>query len=610
MQERRIGKLVKYLRTAKGMRMKDVYQGICSESAYIRLENGESLPEFLTLSYLFSRLGKSANKCSMLMGYEEYEVYCMQEKIERLVTDGNYCEAEKMIEMYKEYKNANLSVHQQYIMKMQAVIMLEKRDYKGARRYAENALKQTLPGFDADKNGAYLLGEEEWTLIFIWLQCGIYLGDRGISEQCRNILGILKVRQMDIEMLSALFPKAVWLLAESLERDGKIEKVKSAVEETIELLVRNSSIICLPQMLMLLQKTSTPESEAAKRAEGQRRALEWSYESVGNRIDTARINLWQTYRKSTFYLLPETVKGEREQSGLSQESLAEKSRLDVKTLSRIETGANYPKNGTFRKVMDALNCEYDIYRTNLVTEDFALLEMERKISEKMMKAEYVEARELLQELGGKLSTAYKENLQYLDYTAAILDVMEQKISRREALDLCIKAFERTRPFEPQAFRRTMLGVEEIVIVNFIAMMYRKLGEEQRAIELLEAVLAGFDSSKVADKYHHKELTLILDGLAHYCEIHDELNKAWEYCQRGVRLQIECGKGGVLGSLLMQGIYIEERMGEDVEACKKEYLMTYQILEVMQMHYDKSALERYYNSQYGTEIKKEVKHRLH
>ena len=88
MNERKIGKLAEYLRKTKHLRMRDVYQGVCSETAYIRLETGESLPEFMTLSYIFSRMGKSVNKVSMMVGYKEYEIYCVQEKLEKAILEG------------------------------------------------------------------------------------------------------------------------------------------------------------------------------------------------------------------------------------------------------------------------------------------------------------------------------------------------------------------------------------------------------------------------------------------------------------------------------------------------------------------------------------------
>lgn len=605
--EQKIGKLSEYLRKTRQIRMKDIYQGICSESAYIRLETGESLPEFMTLSYIFSRIGKSVNKVSMIVGYEEYEIYRMQEELERLISEGKYDETEDIFEIYKKSKMASLSPHQQYIMKMRAVILIEQGKYAEAQKCVECALAQTLPEFQMDELEAYLLGEEEWILIFMCLQCRLHLGEPAVSKQCRKIIRILKRSRMDSEMKIALYPKAVWILAESLRQENAQEKAEKAAQEALELLQENTSLFLLPQILEILTCVAVKKEDEISIAKlrQQNQALKWAYQICSRNVSSTRMNIWEVHRHSKLYLVPETVRQARKQNRLTQEMLAEKAGLDTKTLSRIENGANHPKPGTFRKLMNALNCEYDVYRTNLVTDDFSLLEIEWDISGMMMRADYAKARTLLKKMERELSPDFKENQQYIRYITTIFDVEEGKIDLKMALELCIQAFELTRPFESEEFRTVMLGVEETVIATFIANLYRKMGEEKRAIGLLEDMLAGFDNSKVDDQYHHKEITLILEELSFYCETSNEFEKALHYCQRGIELQLDCGKGGLLGSFLMQRTYIRERMGTDVNICRHEYCMVHQILELMQMEKDKCALERYYSKRYVKNIADDI-----
>lgn len=603
MNERKIGKLAEYLRKTKHLRMKDVYQGVCTQAAYIRLETGESLPEFMTLSYIFSRMGKSVNKVSMMVGYKEYEMYCLQEELEKTILDGNFDEAGKILENYQKRKMAHLPPHQQYILKMRAAIMLEQEKYEQAEKYVKSALEKTLPQFCLDTLGEYLLSEEEWTLILMQIQCRMYQGDKEAGEQCEQILSVLEKKQLDAEMQIALYPKLAWLLAESLRREGMEEAAESTVRKTVELLVENTSLFFLPQMLEILMQIAEKKKDEAESLKIKRQvdALKWSYESSGMIVPGAKISLWETNRQNKLYLIAETVRQERRQNNLTQDKLAEKAGLDSKTLSRIENGANIPKPGTFRKLMNAIDREYDIYRTNLVTDDFSLLELEWKISGEIMRKNYGEARKLLAEMENSLSTEFKENRQYLLYTATLLDVQEKKLDLCTAIDRCIQAFEVTRPFEPGHFGMVMLGVQETIIVNFIAKLYRNSGDEKQAIILLEHVLAGFDNSEVEDKYHYKEFGLILENLSHYCETSNEFEKALNFCKRGIKLLLTCGRGGVLGNFLMQRTYIEERIGKETTVCRKEYCMAYQILILMKMRKDECALRNYYNKQYASSI---------
>lgn len=607
MNERKIGKLAEYLRKTKHLRMKDVYQGVCSEAAYIRLETGESLPEFMTLSYIFSRMGKSVNKVSMMVGYKEYEAYCIQEELERIILKGDFDEAEKIIGNYQKRKTALLPPHQQYILKMQAAIMIEQRKYAQAQEYVECAIEKTLPQFSLDKLDRYLLSEEEWDLVLMCLQCRMHLGDKAVSGQCTKILAALDKRQLDAEMQITLYPKLTWLLAESMRQDNMEEQVESTVRKTLELLVDNTSLFLLPHMLEILMRIAVKKKDDAEevRLKRQLEALQWSYESSGMQVPDVKINLWRSNRRNNLYLISETVRQERRQNNLTQDKLAERAGLDSKTLSRIENGANIPKPGTFRKLMNAIDREYDIYRTNLVTDDFSLLEIEREISGEIMRKNYKEARKLLEKLETELSAEFKENRQYLLYTAVLLDVQEEKLDLYAAIDLCIQAFEVTRKFEPEQFKIAMLSVQETIIVNFVAKLYRKLGEEKLAILLLEYALAGFEGSEVGDKYHYKELALILEGLSIYCETSNEFEKALIYCKRGIKLLLLCDKGGILGSFLMQRTYIEERMEKGIKVCQLEYCMIYQILELMRMGKSQYALENYYIRQYEKHIKNDI-----
>lgn len=56
-------------------------------------------------------------------------------------------------------------------------------------------------------------------------------------------------------------------------------------------------------------------------------------------------------------LLGARIKEIRKGKGLSQEQLSEKIDIDVKHLSRIEVGANFPSLGTLVKLSEALSVE-------------------------------------------------------------------------------------------------------------------------------------------------------------------------------------------------------------------------------------------------------------
>lgn len=179
MRERKIGKLTEYLRKKENIQMKNIYEGICSENMYIRLETGESIPDFQTLTCLFSRLGKSINKMSMILGYEDYQIYCLQEEMQNFIITEDFNMAEQALEIYRKKKVSAMPCHQQYILKTEAIILLKKNRYKEALEKIKKAIKITLPQFCISEINSYLLSSEEWTLILLWLRCKLCLKEHG-----------------------------------------------------------------------------------------------------------------------------------------------------------------------------------------------------------------------------------------------------------------------------------------------------------------------------------------------------------------------------------------------------------------------------------------------
>lgn len=606
MREREIGKLAEYLRKKENIQMKNIYEGICSESMYIRLETGESIPDFQTLTCLFSRLGKSMNKMSMILGYEDYQIYCLQEELQNFIIAEVFDMVEQALEIYRKKKISVMPCHQQYILKIESIILLKKNRYKEALEIIEKAIRITLPQFRISEINIYLLSLEEWTLILLWLRCKFYLKEHGIGQRYKNIISILEKRIMDSELKVELLPKAALIFADIFIADKNIQEAEQVCRIALEFLEEQVSLFLLPQILERLIEVTKMQGKFEETIELERKAyvLCWIYQILGKSV-RVQMDLSDIKRSSKIYLITETISGERKQNRMTKSALAEKAELDVKTLSRIEAGIHFPKPKTFRKLMKAVDHEYYIYRTGLVTEDFWLLEIQQEISKEIMRENYVNARKYLETLEKRLSVKFRENRQYILYTKVMIDMQEGKREIEEAIRLSIQALEMTRVFDEKNFTQAILGVEETIIVNYIAKLYRKLGEEGKAIRLLENALAGFDSSQVEDKYHNKEVSLLLESLAMYCETSNELDKALNYCKRGIALEIECGKAGLLGSFLLQQTYIEERMGKNKEQCRKEYCMIYQLLEMMKMNQDKLALERYYHQQYGGHIADDV-----
>lgn len=72
-------------------------------------------------------------------------------------------------------------------------------------------------------------------------------------------------------------------------------------------------------------------------------------------------------------MIAEKIKKIRTQKGLSQEKLAEKTNLSLRTIQRVENGESDPRGDTLIRIADALNISLDIFNDSQKEENKAYL---------------------------------------------------------------------------------------------------------------------------------------------------------------------------------------------------------------------------------------------
>ncbi len=584
MHSESIGKIVNKLRKKAGITKRALALGICPEATISRLESGEQIPDVLTLEAIFSRLGKSVNKLEILFQNTDYADYCFYQNLEAELEAGNRAEAERIIEILQKREKWKKPVYCQCLKKAQYLLQKDMLSEERKKELLEDAIRETLPDFQTKKATQYIFSEEEIILILMWFQVRNKLGDISVHGECSCFLSELERRNYDEEIWVAVYPKAVWVLIQSNEKSEGIREIlrlKANLEmvcKVRKLLTENGVLLCFTEFLelelSLLQKLEMEEEYRCLKM--QRDALKWVYDSYGQEYPSGEIEIWKKYRQQNIYLLQETIKKERKYRKLTQEELAELAQLDQKTLSRIETGANDLKRGTFCKLQEALNLERDLCSTKVDADDFETLELERNLTREMVKKNYFAAERLFGELKCKLPMESRKNKQYVEYKTIILELGEGKIEEAEALSRAKKAFEMTRKIPLENECNIILNHLECAIVVLIANLYRKSGELEKAITILETVLQGYEKTEISIKNNYKELTVMLGWLTGMYEEEGQFDKAVQYADCCIRLEIQCGRINLLGRRVLERYYIEERMGQEAEICVDKYHKVYQI----------------------------------
>ncbi|MBP7320455.1 MAG: helix-turn-helix domain-containing protein, partial [Lachnospiraceae bacterium] len=349
MNRQSIGKLVRYEREKKQISIQNLANGICSISTLQRVENGERLPDFFVLERMIERLGKSINKMEFLYHQGDYEIYYLREVIERYLENKQYADVWEGLEAYEALKEAEEPIHKQYIFKMYGAIASEvEKNHQKAAMYLEEALQLTVPDFQIEKIGDYLLGEGEFVILLMWIQEKYQLGnDLSLLEMDSVLFSIEKICE-DEEIRANIYCKAALVLGEILIGQGNHEKALELYTKGKDILVENGTLVHLPQIIERILNLSKNQNAALyNELKKQRDALKDLYEEYGEPWTTEMSGLWKNYSQMEVYLVSELFEESRKMKGYTQEQLAEKLKIDPKTLSRIENGRFKPKDGTF-----------------------------------------------------------------------------------------------------------------------------------------------------------------------------------------------------------------------------------------------------------------------
>lgn len=604
MKNKELGKQIRYLRQKKNIRPEKLRLGVCSTITLNRLERGERTPDYFVLERILERTGKSMNKMEVLTDWNAYEIYYLREMIETDLDDGEYESAAEGICYYEGLEAAGQALHRQYICKIKAILAEEHLgNTEESCKYLEEAVLCTLPGFQPGLIGDYILGEEEMTLILMWVEQKIRLGETDMTRYGEKIFDYIRRTFDDEEALANIYGKAAWIFMREYVREGKWVEAAGIGIRAMDILTSNGMLLNLPQIMeLLLECYEKLDREAYSALKAERDSLKWVYETYGKEYETEKGRLWKNCHRKGIYLIPEVMRQERKLTGKSQEMIAAELGIDQKTISRIENGRYKPKKETFRKLREYYEMEMDICNACLTVDDFELLEWERDVARASFYWRNDEAERLYHRLKDRLDLGYNNNKQYCLYFDAMFDEINGNISKEELLQQCEKAFAVTRRnCKWEDLSNVVLNSIETSIMNIIAKTYGRIGQKEKEIYIYEQILRGFENSKVNVRYHYASVALIYANLGGKYEESNRFDMAIEMYEKGIRLCLKCERGDILGKYIMEKIYTEDRKNDKKEACKNSYRQAYRLLKLMKMDSTKEKLAKFYFKKYKESI---------
>ncbi|HWS29063.1 MAG TPA: helix-turn-helix domain-containing protein [Clostridia bacterium] len=185
----------------------------------------------------------------------------------------------------------------------------------------------------------------------------------------------------------------------------------------------------------------------------------------------------------TNYRVGETIRKLRTQLAITQEDLCD-GICAVPTLSRIENGHRLPSKAVFDALMQRMGRSSDVYDVLMSDHDFAIHEKKYEMRESALVRDFEKASVQLDEFNALIADDdEKLHRQFSLYMSVIIGA-ECGMPDIEVLEKLQKAISLTLPkYNKSKLNELYLDFDEITIINYIAIVYSKLGRFDEAIKL-------------------------------------------------------------------------------------------------------------------------------
>lgn len=601
MNKENVGGIILTLRTKMRISQIDLCKGLCTNRTLSRIELGERIPDKLLLDALLQRLGKSPDKLETILTEKEYMLYCQRRAIERDIINYQFESAREKLEDYRKQKECKDTLQRQYIGKITAVLADEaEHNVKKSISILRKTAEITMPHWETEHKITFFLGTEEVQILLLLAQNYLKTDkQKKAFEILEKLFVYLETRYSDEEEKVKVYPKCAYLLVTILWKKEDYSKAVEICEKAIDLLTKNGVIYHLPELMWIyiLGLEKQGNVQLANKIKKQRECLLQVYEEYGVMLNERVSNILLVNVQHELYLFNEIIRDERINRGETQEQLSENI-CSPETLSRIESGKRAPSRKNFNAIMSKLGIDKTIYNSYVSAKDFSIYEEKRNISKYISRHEYKKAKKTFDSLKRSIDCTIIENKQYILSTEAMLDRTFGRISNEEALQKNFKALSYTFKNYQQGFYR-ILSRQEVIILNQIGIIYKRLGKRKKAISMFESVLKCYEASKIDMMYHYSACALIMINLSAYLEEELEIDKAIEICDKGIMLDLKCGRGNRLGIFLTnKACSLEHAKNSTIQ--KKYFKQAFYLCDLMHNNVDKEDIKKYYEKNYNSD----------
>lgn len=566
-----LGRMIWHIREEVGISQKDIARGIVSTAELCKIEYGEKEIDYFLLEALFQRLGKSIDKIEWIVTQEEYRLLYLRDEIIEGLQKRKYETVEKLLEKYQWYTDEK-PLHIQYRLMVQAVMeYLKKQDEAECISLLEQAIKITFSDWKETEESNMHLCRQELQVLLMLAYIQAKTEDKHMAVKILSwVQNYIEHRIADEEEMVKIYPHCELLLGMVYYDQREYTKAYQECVKGKECLIKNGSLVFMYELLQLEAacKGALGKEEELSECEHYLEVINFLYR-IANRIPNRdiMIQLMASSVQSECIISNEMIKELREAQGMTQEALSE----DIctqETLSRIESGKRSPNKKNLYKLMRKMGVEREKYYGFIASEDYRLYEKVRLYKKCVSRGERENAHKLLGEIESQLDMSITINQQFVKMGYIRESVWEHSIDYEQAIEQLKELLYLTMP--PIPSRDMVYRVpyrQEFVILNSMALYYKRNGYVQETINIYRQVKRSYDQSKIYMQYHAIPGFLLYINYTGMLEVNNELELAEEIGLEGIRHALLCYRGDVVGQILanLSCVYEKQNKPEIAEA---------------------------------------------
>lgn len=609
MFKQNIGNLILHLREEMGITRKNLCEGLCGVRTLLKLEEGKIISSIFLIDRLLQRMGKSPDMFEVILSDKEYDSMIKKDEIEQLINFGNLIKAEKELDIYiKTYKEPQ-NIQQQYYYQIRAVLEAIKENHEVCIEYLQKSINITVPYFSIEKKQDSLLCITEIELLIMLADEYYKVNQVCYAEKLLNFLiDYIQEHYTDSGELVKIYPKAVYLQSIWKKEKGEGIQCIERCEKAFQLMIKEGTTIFLGEIMELLIcfYKEIHIDKKTKQLEKQLKSLKEVYEEekIPFYVSVNSMGWFKESLRRGYYLCSEIVRGQRIALGMSQEQLAEGIYENPESIARVEAGKQMPNLETFTLLMEKLRLAIGHYNSYLVTEDYEILELRKKVNILLSKNDCESAKIELEKLRLFMNKENPINKQYLMTTDTCLDYELKVISEEEFYKRTLEALEITYISKDDKFYRIPME-QESTILNQLAISLWKQGKLEQGIELFKCLDNCYNDGKIPIKYQFLGRGVILKNYLLLLEVANRLEDSEKIYKKGIKQDLEAGKGRGLDMYLTEKVCMIEKFDLDVVKKKKamsKYLQqAFYISELYDKKENAKLCDAYYRKKISSTI---------